>query len=380
MDRERRRLLNDRALVEEISKQLKAKPQGEPAHYLSEKRSGEPTRKQATPDRSKGYHREGLKKPKIKKIDLLSKAIHFSAEQYKLLQELLDRFAQKLSILLSNTINHRVIVSLDNLRDREFGSFLDALPSPIVVIIFDLQITKAIISLDPYFSFVMLNLLLGGVGEPPWELREMTKIENKLFISLIASKIISAFNEMWQVLNPEISASIEKLVMDPGGAMVYPYNEPVLVANFSIRLDELEAPASLVLPVAYLKEVLITTKSSSTSSKVYSSLPPVSINPELAQKITKAASALLGGKTIEYSKVEVIVELGEAEVTFGDLLNLEVGDIIELETKQTDLIKVKVSGKTKFLGRPGIVDNRYSVRIEKILTEEEAELYDQPRW
>ena len=371
-----RNIAQERAIAEEIRKQMRAKAErmerlgsSSPSHSLTFK-SGE----RDIRGRKKDY-----KLPRIQKIDLLSKAIHFSAEQYKLLNEIFDRFAQRLSVLLSNSVNHRIVLSLEGVRDVDFGTFLDSLPSPIVILIFDLQLTKGLLVLDPYFSFVVLNILLGGTGEPPWELREMTRIERKLFEAIIASKVVASYNEIWKMINPQVTASLEKTVMDPGGAMVYPYTEPVITVNFSIRLDELEAPATLVLPIAYLKDVLPKPKSPASKS-VVSSLPPVSINPELAQKITSAAAGLLGGKPIEYSKVEIIVELGEAEVTFGDLLNLEVGDIITLETKQTDLIKVKISGKTKFLGRPGIVDNRYSVRIEKVLTEEEAELYDQPRW
>ncbi len=314
----------------------------------------------------------------FRRIDLLHSSTKFSAEHQKLLHEVFARYAQKLSIDLSKVLNHKVIVSLESINTVEFGSYIDTLPTPITIIIGDLKLTKALIILDPYFMFVTLDLMLGGIGEPPMELRELTRIENKLFSELIAKKIVKAYTEIWSYLTQDVNMELDRVATSAGSAMVFPYNEQVTLISFMVRLDELEGPTALILPFTYLKNLLTTVVSS--TQKVKSSLPPVSINPEIARRISSAASAILGGKPIEYSKVEIIVELGEAEVTFGDLINLEIGDIIMLETKQSDLIKVKVSGKTKFLGKPGVLNNKYSVRIEKILTEEEAEVYDQPRW
>jgi len=54
---------------------------------------------------------------------------------------------------------------------------------------------------------------------------------------------------------------------------------------------------------------------------------------------------------------------------FQDLLDLEVGDCIKLDTVVTDPMKLKVNNKTKFLGRPGIKDNKMSIQITKVLAE-----------
>ncbi|MEE8380371.1 MAG: FliM/FliN family flagellar motor switch protein, partial [Thermodesulfobacteriota bacterium] len=65
--------------------------------------------------------------------------------------------------------------------------------------------------------------------------------------------------------------------------------------------------------------------------------------------------------------VEVMVRLGNAEVTGKELLNLNVGDVIQLDTFSKDELRVDVGGITRFMGYPGLYKGNQALQISEIL-------------
>ena len=61
--------------------------------------------------------------------------------------------------------------------------------------------------------------------------------------------------------------------------------------------------------------------------------------------------------------VDISVPIGETTIQAGDLVNMEVGDIIQLGTDATMPLEVKVEGIKKFLGVPGVIKGVRGVRI-----------------
>ena len=84
-------------------------------------------------------------------------------------------------------------------------------------------------------------------------------------------------------------------------------------------------------------------------------------------------------EVLEDATAPISVELGNSTITTSELLNMEEGDIIQLNTKLGDLLNVSI-GETSELAQPGIKENKYAVRIasgkmtvtEKPLIKEEA--------
>jgi flagellar motor switch protein FliM len=76
------------------------------------------------------------------------------------------------------------------------------------------------------------------------------------------------------------------------------------------------------------------------------------------------------------AKVPVSVSLGRAELLFQELLGIEVGDTIKLDSEIREPLRVKVNGRTKFLGHPGIKDGKLAARVSRVLQEGDEE-YDE---
>jgi len=64
--------------------------------------------------------------------------------------------------------------------------------------------------------------------------------------------------------------------------------------------------------------------------------------------------------------VELRAELGTAEIPLQDLLGLDVGDVIVLDTKVGDLVAVTAEGRRCALAQLGRVDGRFAVQIRTV--------------
>ena len=68
--------------------------------------------------------------------------------------------------------------------------------------------------------------------------------------------------------------------------------------------------------------------------------------------------------------------LGKAEVTFEDVLKLQVGDVLKLDTRVKEPTVVFVGTKPKFLGRPGLVGRRKAVQLSSKIAKNDEKFYD----
>ncbi len=77
---------------------------------------------------------------------------------------------------------------------------------------------------------------------------------------------------------------------------------------------------------------------------------------------------LLGG-----AKVNVEANLGNAELTMKDVLDLHIGDIVRLSSAADDIVTVSIDGKERFRGEIGLRRFRKSIQISEVIdTEKDA--------
>jgi len=80
-------------------------------------------------------------------------------------------------------------------------------------------------------------------------------------------------------------------------------------------------------------------------------------------------------KRLETVYIELIAELGSMDITVRDVLNLQKGDIIKLETvKVDDDMVLKIGNRKKFYARPGVVGTHMAVQITGRIGEEQDEV------
>jgi flagellar motor switch protein FliM len=68
-------------------------------------------------------------------------------------------------------------------------------------------------------------------------------------------------------------------------------------------------------------------------------------------------------------KLPISVELGRTNISLGDFLELEVGDVVVLNQRINKPLNIRVGKKVKMVGVPGRVGNRIAVRVDRLKEE-----------
>jgi flagellar motor switch protein FliM len=72
-------------------------------------------------------------------------------------------------------------------------------------------------------------------------------------------------------------------------------------------------------------------------------------------------------ENLMYTSVDLAAEIGSLQVTFEDLINFEVGNIINIGRSVSDELVVKVEGVPKLKGHAGLSEGNQAVKITGIV-------------
>ena len=81
----------------------------------------------------------------------------------------------------------------------------------------------------------------------------------------------------------------------------------------------------------------------------------------------KAESAIELLKKFGDIPVDIEVVVGKAQKTIGELLNMGIGSVVELDREVNDLVDIKVNGKLIAKGELVVVENKLGVKIKEIV-------------
>ena len=74
---------------------------------------------------------------------------------------------------------------------------------------------------------------------------------------------------------------------------------------------------------------------------------------------------------IDNAKIPVRAMLGRSLISVNDFMNLQIGDIIKLDTKTDDELEVYTGNIKKFYALPGAASDSYAERVTSVIREEQ---------
>jgi flagellar motor switch protein FliM len=126
-----------------------------------------------------------------------------------------------------------------------------------------------------------------------------------------------------------------------------PPSDVVIATTFDVELEKVSGTIKIVIPYSTLEP--IKSKLSVGFQSEQLEVDVIWIN-RIKEKIMQTNANLL-------------VRLGTADIKVRDLLELEVGDIIQLGSDATMPLEVLVEGKPKFKGIPGLSKGNRAIKI-----------------
>ncbi len=281
-----------------------------------------------------------------------------SKEQLRAFRGVHDKMARSLASQISAIMRSIVEIQLHSVDQMTYGEFLMSLPNPTSFNVFSVKPLEGsgIIEINPSIAFPMLDRLLGGKGEPFDASREFSDIELSLFETILRV-MMSTLKEAWGPVM-DIYPIIESKESSPNVVQIVAQNEIVVMVVMEIIIGHSSGMMNICYPVIALEPVL--PKLASRDLMLNETSSKKSRNTEL--------QVLLGG-----AKVDIEANLGNADLTLADILELHVGDVLRLSSAADDIVAVSVDGKERFRGEIGLCRFRKSISITEVIdTEKDA--------
>lgn len=264
-----------------------------------------------------------------------------------------DKFSRTFRITLSNTIRKLAEVSFDKTDVKRFDQFLNEIPVPANINIFNMEPLRGfnILLIDSVLVFYFVDVLFGGRGSSRTKVegREFTSIENTV-IRKIAAAILEDWSHAWEGF-VSVKSEYVRSEVNPQFAMVVPPNDLCITITFNIDVENVQGSITMCVPFANLEPI---------KEKLMGdfSIDQTTHDP-LWNRCLK--------KEVQKVPVDVRVIMGGTQLKGRDLLSLAPGDVITLDRFVDEALDVIVSGVPKFKGQPGTYRGNNAVQVVKLL-------------
>ncbi len=263
-----------------------------------------------------------------------------------------DRFARLATNNLANTMRKRVDINPISIDMSKFGDFMRSLPVPTSLSIFKMDPLRgnAILVVDSRLVFALVESFFGGSGsQPKVEGRDFTPIEQAI-VDRVVKIALSNLEDSWRPVH-EVHLELIRSEVNPQFAAIVPPSDVVIVITFEVELENAIGSLIVCLPYSTLEPI---------RSKLHASFQSERLEIDHVW-VSRFKERLLE------TPVELVVRLGRTKITGRQLVNLEEGDLLLLNTDEEDLIECEVEGVLKYYGIPGKVKANRALQITKAI-------------
>jgi flagellar motor switch protein FliM len=243
----------------------------------------------------------------------------------------------------------------------KFGDFLKTLPVPTSLHLFRMEPLKgsAVFVVESKVIFTLVDIFFGGSGRDPYRVegREFSAIETNL-IKRVIMTALGDLEKSWQALL-ECKMSYQRSETNPQFAQIVPPTDVVVLINYEVEMEFASGVLSLCIPYSMLEPVRERLQAGFQSDTL-------EVDLVWASRFRENLMA---------SKVEILVELGRAEISAKEAVDLQKGDVILLDQFAVDPLKIYVEGMLKFGGVPGTHKGNQAVRIVELMDKKEVHQY-----
>jgi len=265
----------------------------------------------------------------------------FSREQMRTLRLVFEDFARQTSSLLSILLRTEVVARFAHLEQTSGQSLLTMIEDSAGGIVNLIRMTplpgRALLILEGNLVYVFVDRVLGGSGKAHYNPeREITDIEIAL-MEVVLKHINRGLEAAWGKV-VEVKPTFESSSVDIELVQTALGNEIVFAVLLEIHISDVTGMMTFVIPLNLLQPIA------------------QALRPHLLvmQQQEESKERSLRIENLHDTPVPVVVELGDAELLFGELLQLQPGDVIRLNRDVEEELPVTVNGRVKFFCRPGV--------------------------
>src|SRR5690606_33294230 len=250
-----------------------------------------------------------------------------------ILEIIYERFIRSFRVSLSNSLRKISTISMISTDLLKFGEFVNTLPIPSCMCIMRFNELRgpALLVFESKLAYAIIDSYFGGTDRP------FTKIEGKEFTSIelsfmkrVMDMAISDLEEAWQPVH-KIDAQYMRTEINPQFVGVVPPSDVIITTTFEVEFESASGTIMVVIPYSTIEPIKQKLSSSyQTENDVVDSLWTRSMQEH-----------------VQHAEATAVVKLGETEMTIGDLIGLQVGDVIPLAQEVSGELDLEIEDSKK---------------------------------
>jgi flagellar motor switch protein FliM len=262
-----------------------------------------------------------------------------SRDRIRSVHTLHEGYAQALAKRLSTELLMNVSVSVSALDHLTYGEFLMLLPAPTVLAVIEAcELDGNIaIMLDRALTFAVIDRLLGGVGAPLAEVRSLTAIEQGL-MERVLRRCCRELELAWAPITA-LQFRLQSIESNPELARVVGPNEMVVLVTLEVKMRGLTGTMNICLPYVVMEPAFHRMAHGSRHPRIAGGPPG------------RGREAL--SRSMRTSRVELNIDLGSADLSLREFLELTPGDILRIAPLEEHGAEARVEGVPMLSGVPG---------------------------
>ncbi|MCK5517792.1 MAG: flagellar motor switch protein FliM [Alphaproteobacteria bacterium] len=306
-----------------------------------------------------GFDDNGSADGKTGIMELINSAL-VNYERLPMLDIVFDRLVRLMSTSLRNLTSDNVEISLDHISSVRFGDYLNSIPLPAMLSIFNAEEwdDHGLLVVDSALIYAVVDVLLGGrrgTSALRVEGRPYTTIETKL-IERMVHVVLNDLSSAFDPLSP-INFQLERIETNPRFATITQGNNAGVLVRLRIDMGDRSGRIEIMIPYATLEPIR--------------ELLLQMFMGEKFGRDTIWESHLT--REIYQTDIFLSAVLGETTVSLNDMVNWEPGSVLMFNTRPNDLIEMRVGNKGMFMAKIGQKKDMIACSIEEYIELEQAE-------
>ena len=278
-------------------------------------------------------------------------------EQQRTLEIMYDSYCRSLGSFLSGYLRTNVQIHVLSAEQVAFNEFSNALTNPCILSIVELPPLKGsiILELSANIGYAIIDRVLGGPGSGLKQIREFSEIE-KVLLERVVVHMLSPLPDAWENVK-EIRPRLTQIETNPQFAQIIAPTETTALITMSIRVGNVEGLMNFCLPIPVIDPVL-----DRLYTKYWFATGKDSGDYDFTDDLQER---------LENADIGVSAVVGKTSIMVSDFVNLNVGDVIMLDSYENSEFEVFVGPLRKFYAKPGIKRGRNAIQITKLIEREE---------
>lgn len=293
---------------------------------------------------------------RIKEYDFRSPK-KITKETIRLLKGIYENYCRILTSRLTSMLRLMCDVTVEQVEESIYHEYNNALEDYVLMGLINVKYpdnetseNQILMEMSRPLSFVIIDRLLGGIGEEYGYVRDYTDIELSL-LNNILNQLVTLMGTTWEN-TLKIETELEKVETNSRFIQSINYNDTVVIIILNVVLNELSGKITLCIPSNIIDEIL-------KNANIYSK------NVSKKANIEDQKTAIMD--SIKSSRLSITGVLGSTQATLQEILSIQAGDLIILDKKISSNIDVNVDNEKWFEGKWGTRKNKGVIKINKTI-------------